>query len=106
MTQHVAIICRPELVGAFGLAGLAAEAAEDSTEVTRQVLRHRDAGTSFVLIQQELLDALPQRTRHAWEHRALPAIVPFPGPTWRREAPAEHYIIEILRQAVGYRVKA
>jgi hypothetical protein len=32
-------------------------------------------------------------------------VVPFPGPTWVVRPPAEEYIVELLRQAIGYRVR-
>jgi hypothetical protein len=33
-------------------------------------------------------------------------VVPFPAPTWtERAAGPEAYILEILRQAIGYRVR-
>ena len=36
--------------------------------------------------------------------KGLPVVVPFPGPSWRGLAPEER-VLEILRRAIGYRVK-
>ncbi len=36
---------------------------------------------------------------------ALPVIAPFPSPTWDEKGLAEEYVLEILRQAIGYRVR-
>jgi hypothetical protein len=32
-------------------------------------------------------------------------VVPFPGPAWEKLAPAEERVIELLRRAIGYRVR-
>jgi hypothetical protein len=33
-------------------------------------------------------------------------VVPFPGPAWQEEADkAQAYIVELLRQVIGYRVR-
>jgi hypothetical protein len=38
--------------------------------------------------------------------RSLPVLIPFPGPAWvERPAAAEAYIVELLRQVIGYRVR-
>jgi hypothetical protein len=42
------------------------------------------------------------------DRRTSPALVPFPSPTrasWEGRGLAEEYVLEILRQAVGYRVR-
>ena len=34
-----------------------------------------------------------------------PIVVPFPGPAWRAVASAEEQVVELLRRAIGYRVR-
>ena len=36
---------------------------------------------------------------------SLPVVAPFPAPSWDVKGEAEAYILEILRQAIGYRVR-
>jgi vacuolar-type H+-ATPase subunit F/Vma7 len=49
---------------------------------------------------------LPEDLRRRISKRPLPMVVPFPGPTWQElgEGP-EAYIVELLRQVIGYRVR-
>jgi len=35
----------------------------------------------------------------------LPLVIPVPGPDWTTESSAHEYIVEILRRAIGYRVR-
>jgi vacuolar-type H+-ATPase subunit F/Vma7 len=58
-----------------------------------------------VLLEDRLYDDLPEETRRAISSSPLPMVVPFPGPTWAVRPPAEEYIVELLRQAIGYRVR-
>ena len=39
------------------------------------------------------------------DREALPVIAPVPAPRWDERSEAEAYILEILRQAIGYRVR-
>jgi len=63
-----------------------------------------DPRWGVVLVQEDLMPTAPA----AWQRAGtgLPILVPFPAP--RRERPvgeAEAYVAELLRQAVGYRVR-
>jgi hypothetical protein len=40
------------------------------------------------------------------DRQALPVVAPVPGPSWDARRDAEAYIMEVLRQAIGYRVRA
>jgi hypothetical protein len=40
------------------------------------------------------------------DRQAPPVVAPVPGPLWDARRDAEAYIMEVLRQAIGYRVRA
>jgi hypothetical protein len=49
---------------------------------------------------------LPDELQREFGRRPLPMLVPFPGPVWEvQEESAEAYVVELLRQVVGYRVR-
>jgi vacuolar-type H+-ATPase subunit F/Vma7 len=58
-----------------------------------------------VLVQQDFHDALPDDLRHHLQRHPLPMVVPFPGPARVAVPEAEGYIVELLRQVIGYRVR-
>lgn len=59
-----------------------------------------------LLVEQELFDTIDEADRHALQRRSKPIIVPFPGPSWEEQtSPAEAYVLELLRRAIGYRVR-
>lgn len=101
------VLCRPEVAAGFALAGLRpVEAAtpEAGAAATRDLLGEPDVGVA--LVEDAFYDALPEELRRQLGRRPLPLIVPFPGPTWTpRPAGAEAYIVELLRQVIGYRVR-
>jgi vacuolar-type H+-ATPase subunit F/Vma7 len=107
MAHRVHVLCRPEVTPGFALAGLQASAAiggADAAEVLRALAT--DPTVGVVLLQDDLLRELPAGTMTALERRPLPVVVPFPGPkVGTSEAGPEAYIVELLQQAVGYRVR-
>lgn len=107
MTHSVRIVCRPEIGVGFGLAGLPRIEVADAGEAAGRILELMDSpGVGVVLVQEEFYAALPEEMKRDLGRRPLPMVVPFPGPAWAGgpEA-AEAHIIEILRQAIGYRVR-
>jgi vacuolar-type H+-ATPase subunit F/Vma7 len=59
-----------------------------------------------ILIEDTLYRQLPEDLQRDIGRKPLPMLVPFPGPMWKTEAEsAEAYIVELLRQVVGYRVR-
>jgi len=107
MAYTVRLMC-PSAVGAgFALAGLAPLDVDDPAQGAgrlRDLLA--DATTGVVLLEDRLYDALPDELRRDLGRRPLPLVVPFPGPAWlAREEAAEAYIVELLRQVIGYRVR-
>jgi vacuolar-type H+-ATPase subunit F/Vma7 len=107
MSYGVSVLCRPEVGAGFRLAGLRPQEFVDVTDGVaglRALLQ--DPASGVVLVEESLYNALPDDLRGELARRPLPMVVPFPGPQWaeRREA-AEAYIIELLRQVIGYRVR-
>jgi vacuolar-type H+-ATPase subunit F/Vma7 len=107
MSRKVLTVCRSEVAAGFELAGLrTAEAATagETVNLLGELRRRPDVGV--VLVEDTLYDQLPEDVRREYGRRPLPMIVPFPGPHWQeRPESAEAYIVELLRQVVGYRVR-
>jgi vacuolar-type H+-ATPase subunit F/Vma7 len=103
----VRVLCRPEIAAGFALAGLRpveAATAQEGGERLRDLLTQGDVGV--VLVEEAFYDGLPEDLRRQMGRRPLPMVVPFPEPAWvpGGEA-AETYIVELLRQVIGYRVR-
>lgn len=107
MSYRVQILCRPALAAGFALTGLkpftATTVGETSASI-RDLVARPEAGV--LLVEEGLYEALPAEFRRELARRALPLIVPFPGPRWAAvEEGMDRYIAELLRQAIGYRVR-
>jgi vacuolar-type H+-ATPase subunit F/Vma7 len=106
-TRAVRLLARPEVGIGFALAGLRpsdVESAREGETRLRELLEESDVGV--VLLEDAAYHALPEELRRRLGRRSLPMIVPFPGPAWAARAEeAEAYIVELLRQVIGYRVR-
>jgi vacuolar-type H+-ATPase subunit F/Vma7 len=107
MNLEVRILCRPEVAAGFGLTGLKvvpAESAAAAADACRAWLG--DPSVGVVLMEEGYHDKLPDDVRHQLARRPLPMVVPFPGAAWEERAEAaDSYIVELLRQVIGYRVR-
>lgn len=106
MTHGVRVLCRPATQAGFALAGLVPDAATDegATEAAlRALLARRELGV--VLIEESLYAALAPELRALVDRVAQPVVVPFPGPAWQPAPSAEAQVVELLRRAIGYRVR-
>lgn len=107
MRDRVRVLCRPAIAAGFRLAGFRPDVASDPAEGARRLaamLHEEDAGV--ILAEEDFHAALPDAERRALARRPLPIVVPFPLPRWAPAAPApETFIAELLRRAVGYRVR-
>jgi vacuolar-type H+-ATPase subunit F/Vma7 len=104
-TLHV--IARPEMAAGFRLAGLPVEETASAAEGAARIEAFAMSPSAGVLlVEEELLDALPADVRESLARRQTPIIVPVPRPAWagRRER-AESYILDLLQRAIGYRVR-
>lgn len=106
MSHDVRVLCRPEVAAGFALTGIPVSGAgspAEATETFRGWLDDPDVGV--VLLQQDFHDALPDDLRLHLRRHPLPMVVPFPGPARAAAPEAEAYIVELLRQVIGYRVR-
>ena len=104
--MRVRVVSRPVLATAFELTGLPvlrAEGGAATAEAIRQCAAYRDVG--IVLVDDVLYRALPKELLARLDRQGLPVIAPVPSPEWNERSEAEAYILEILRQAIGYRVR-
>jgi vacuolar-type H+-ATPase subunit F/Vma7 len=104
--MRVRVVSTPALAPGFELAGLAVRRANDGTSAA-EAIRHwaSDAEVGIVLVDDTLYGALPREFMTRLDRAALPVVAPVPAPRWDERSEAETYILEILRQAIGYRVR-
>ncbi len=106
MKVPVEVLCSPELAPGMALIGLPTSVASGIVEGARQLGEWIGSGRrAVVLVDEEIFNALPRQTRRSLARRTLPMIVPFPRPDWGAPGPREAYIVELLRQAIGYQVR-
>jgi vacuolar-type H+-ATPase subunit F/Vma7 len=107
MALALRIVCRPDVAPGFALAGLEpieAASAEAGAAAVRDLLNDPQVGVA--LVQDAFYDALPDDIRRQLGRRPLPLVAPFPGPRWgRRPTEADAYVLDLLRQVIGYRVR-
>ena len=108
MTEgRIAVLCRPPSAAGFALAGLQPVEAEDRGAATRRMTALlADAGLGLLLVESCLYEALDEEVRRRISSRVLPLVIPFPGPAWtERSTASDSYVVELLRQAIGYQVR-
>ena len=107
MPHDVMVVCRPEVGAGFALAGVPpveVQGAAQGAEQVRTLLEQ--PGVGVVLVEDGIYDAMPAELVRLVGRRPMPMVVPFPAPEWgRRRDTAEAYIVELLRQVIGYRVR-
>jgi vacuolar-type H+-ATPase subunit F/Vma7 len=105
--MRVRAVSRPALASGLELAGLEVARASDGAEAAdalRRFASDRDVG--IVLVDAELHRSLPRDLMTRLDRQPLPVIIAVPAPRWEERSEAETQILEILRQAIGYRVRA
>jgi vacuolar-type H+-ATPase subunit F/Vma7 len=107
VTARVRAICRHATALGFGLSGLAPIEAETGVDAAHalDILAKTPARGGVVFIEAALYDALPPATRRQIRRDGLPILMPFPSPATARDALPEQELLEVLRRAVGYRVR-
>jgi vacuolar-type H+-ATPase subunit F/Vma7 len=104
--MKVRVVTRPPLAVGFELAGFSVERANDGHAAADVVTRWAgDADVGIVLIDAELYQALPGDLLQRLDRQAVPVIASVPVPRWDERSDAEAYVLEILRRAIGYRVR-
>lgn len=107
MKAAVHVICRREAALGIALAGIVPEIAatgDDAATILRTIGSEPARG-GVVLIEQALYDALPPSSRRQLRRDGLPIVMPFPGPGLPTGVPPEQELLEILRGAIGYRMR-
>ncbi len=107
MTGTVQVVATPAVSPGFLLAGIRPTPATTSDECARHLERlAAEPDCALILVEDRLYDGLPEERRREFTGRAMPLVVPFPGPSGAPgAAPFEERIAEVLRQAIGYRVR-
>jgi vacuolar-type H+-ATPase subunit F/Vma7 len=106
MDLSVRVVCRPETAPGFELAGLRAETASDGIAArARLAALAADPGVGIVLLEERLHRELPAALVQRLERQARPLVAPFPSPRFAAPEAAEEAVLEILRRAIGYRVR-
>jgi vacuolar-type H+-ATPase subunit F/Vma7 len=103
LTVHV--LCGPDIAAGFELAGVVVDQADEATAGETMRRLAADPATGIVLVEERLRRALPEDLTLRLDRQATPLVVPFPSPSWGGPGVKEEYVMEILRQAVGYRVR-
>lgn len=107
MALTLRVLCRPATATGFELAGLRVLRAETVEAAGRALAQlAADPAVGMVLIDDGLYRGLPRELTTRLDRQALPVVAPFPAPAWDVRGAAEAYVLEILRQAIGYRVRA
>jgi vacuolar-type H+-ATPase subunit F/Vma7 len=107
MEYSVYVICRPEIATGFSLAGCPPLEASDGADAAERLFELTCRPESGVILMQDYLyERLPVEALRLLGKRLLPMLVPFPGPVWDESIRGpEGYIVEMLHQAIGYRVR-
>ena len=106
MSHRIAVVGDSTVSLGFRLVGLRPQAVDSpraAATLLTQTVREPEWGV--ILVQEDLMPeavAVPAGRSDG----GLPILVPFPGPSRVRPADeAETYVAELLRRAVGYRVR-
>jgi len=107
MRQGVRVACSPAVTAGFALAGIrTAEVVEPAGGGTTVLELADMPGVGIILVEDRVHDALSLEIRRGLAKRAVPMVIPFPGPVWAEQAEGpDGYIVDLLRQAIGYRVR-
>jgi len=104
--RRLVVITSPGLSAGFALAGVSVFEATDGQDAARQIDHCVDeVNAGVVIIDEPLYRDLPEEVLRNLRRSAIPVVCPVPGPDWTAESTAHEYIVEILRRAIGYRVK-
>lgn len=104
--RRLVVIAPPGLSAGFSLAGVRVLEATDGAhagERLEKLMEEDRAGV--VIIEESLHQDLPEETSRSLRRLPFPVVIPVPGPKWTAESTAHEYIVEILRRAIGYRVR-
>jgi vacuolar-type H+-ATPase subunit F/Vma7 len=104
MTRNLLVLTGPGASAGFALAGVEVKSVADSESAVR-ALETLSPRIGVVMIDEGLYQKLPEELRRGLNRAAEPVVIPVPGPDWTDESKAHEYIVELLRRAIGYRVR-
>lgn len=106
MIASVRVLCRPEVAPGFAATGVAVERLGAGADVAGAIAAAAGhEGVGVLLVEEELYRALGEEARRRVDRMTRPVVVPFPSPAWEVAEAAEAYVVELLRRAIGYRVR-
>jgi vacuolar-type H+-ATPase subunit F/Vma7 len=104
--ERLAVITSPGLSAGFALAGVTVFEATDSIDIVKLIHQLvNDLNAGVILVEETLYRDLADEVRRGLQRSIFPVVIPVPGPDWTAESTAHEYIMEILRRAIGYRVR-
>lgn len=107
MNARIRAICTHETALGLALSGLAPVEAQNGLEAARVLdsFATMPARGGVVFIESALYDALPASVRRRIQRAGLPILMPFPSPRRGEGIPPEQELLDVLRRAVGYRMR-
>ena len=106
MKVQLRVVAERGTAAGFALAGIPTVEAESSgAGVERLAGLLDDATVGVVLLEERMHRALPDEIKRRLARLPLPIVVPFPAPVWAEGPVVDQYIVELLRQVIGYRVR-
>jgi vacuolar-type H+-ATPase subunit F/Vma7 len=106
MIASVRAIALPPMAAGFRLAGMPCDEVGTGREATELLLHMVAVGdVGVVLVEQSLLEAMPEPLRRELERRPTPIVVAVPAPQWEARHRPDDYILDLLQRAIGYRVR-
>jgi vacuolar-type H+-ATPase subunit F/Vma7 len=107
MTQRrLVVIASSDSSAGFALTGVPVFEATDGEDAARQLEQSvEEMNAGVVIIDESLYRDLPEELQRSLRRSTLPVVIPVPGPDWTAESTAHDYIVDILRRAIGYRVR-
>jgi vacuolar-type H+-ATPase subunit F/Vma7 len=105
----VAIVCTPVAASGFALGGVVAVPAVDAAAAgdVLETLLALPAGErpAVLLVEEPLANGLPAPLRRRLGREPALLMVPFPSARAAAAAAPDAFLLELLRQAIGYRVR-
>lgn len=100
------VIANPGLGAGFALAGVSVFEAANGQDAAAEIARlAAEPDGRVIIVEEPLYREIPDEVRRGFERSPVPVVIPVPGPEWTTESTAHEYIVEILRRAIGYRVR-
>ena len=106
MKVRLRVLAERGTAAGFALAGIpTVETASPAEGVERLAGLLEDPTIGVVLLEESMHQAVPEELKRRLARLPLPIVVPFPAPAWQEGPVVDQYIVELLRQVIGYRVR-